>query len=152
MEEFNVRVATKEDTRQMVALDSACFAIPWSLEAFENELENGYTTYVAVCKGEEVIAFCGFWKIDNEGHITRVIVNKEYRGMSLGTKMLEFLMSEGAKLGITEYTLEMRRSNEAALKLYEKLGFKLEGIRPKYYQNNMEDALVLWKRSGDAND
>ena len=57
-------------------------------------------------------------------------------------------MSEGEKLGVSEYTLEMRKSNESALRLYEKLGFVLEGIRPKYYQNNMEDALVLWKRSG----
>ena len=133
---------------QMAALDAACFAIPWSIEAFENELENGYTTYVVICDGEKIVGFTGFWKIDNEGHITRVLVSKDYRGKALGVRMLSFLMSTGEKMGITEYTLEMRRSNEAALKLYEKLGFKVEGIRPKYYQNNMEDAFVLWKRSG----
>lgn len=148
MGEINFRLATKADIKQMAELDAACFAMPWSLEAFENELENGCTTYAVVCDGEKIVAFSGFWKIDNEGHITRVMVGKDYRGKAIGSKMLEFLMSEGEKLGVSEYTLEMRKSNESALRLYEKLGFVLEGIRPKYYQNNMEDALVLWKRSG----
>ncbi|MGP1569469.1 MAG: ribosomal protein S18-alanine N-acetyltransferase [Eubacteriales bacterium] len=148
MERFYLRPADKDDIMNMAALDSACFAIPWSLDSFENELENVNTTYVVVCDGDEIVGFAGFWKIANEGHITRVMISKDYRRQALGKVMLEFLMMLGKDMGVSEYTLEMRRSNEPALKFYEKLGFAVEGIRPKYYQNNMEDALVLWKRSG----
>lgn len=150
MENIELRLATTSDIKQMTLIDADSFAMPWSPEAFENEMGNRLTTYMVAVKDDKVIAFTGFWKIHNEGHITRVSVGKDYRGQHIGTLLLQALIEEGNKNGVTDYTLEMRKSNQPALKLYQKLGFKLEGVRPKYYHNNMEDALVLWRRGEES--
>lgn len=146
MDEIEVRLAKEEDIRGMLAIDTSCFSMPWGLEAFENEMAKINTTYVVALLEDKLVGFAGFWKIFDEGHITRVAVNKEYRGRHVGCALLKGLIEEGSKREIIDYTLEMRKSNVTAMKLYEKFGFLVEGIRPKYYQNNMEDAIVLWRR------
>lgn len=93
----------------------------------------------------QVCGYVGVWKILDEGHITNVAVAPDYRRMHIGRAMLEALIEVTGQAGIERYTLEVRASNEPAIRLYEGLGFKSEGIRPGYYEDNGEDAVIMWR-------
>jgi ribosomal-protein-alanine N-acetyltransferase len=93
-----------------------------------------------------VIAYVGYWKIFDEGHITNVAVHPDWRGRKAATYLMQQMMQFAASEGLKDMTLEVRRSNMAAQGLYTKLGFKIEGERPNYYEDNGEDALIMWYR------
>jgi ribosomal-protein-alanine N-acetyltransferase len=93
-----------------------------------------------------LLAFCGCWFVFDELHINTLAVKVEERRRGLAAKLLRFVFAEAAAAGLTRATLEVRRSNEAALRLYERLGFEVQAIRPNYYSQPVEDALVLWSR------
>ena len=86
------------------------------------------------------------WKVLNEGHITNVAVHPEFRHQGIGDQLVSELLSLCEKENIDLVTLEVRKSNQNAIKLYEKHGFVAEGIRKAYYQDNKEDAIIMWKR------
>ena len=86
--------------------------------------------------------------IAGEGEITNVVIKEEFRGRGYAYSMMQRLLEEGRKLGVSDFTLEVRVSNTPAIKLYEKLGFKSEGIRPGFYDKPKEDAMILWLREG----
>ena len=94
----------------------------------------------------KVVGHCGVTNIVGEGEITNVAVLAEYRGRGLAREMLSRLLAEGEVAGITDFTLEVRAGNAAAIHLYESLGFLPEGVRPGFYDNPREDALIMWKR------
>ena len=93
-----------------------------------------------------MIGCCGLWKSFEEADICNVAVREGYRRQGVARRMLLFLMDLGSRAGIERYTLEVRRSNLPALRLYEKLGFSVEAVRRNFYENPAEDALLLWKR------
>jgi ribosomal-protein-alanine N-acetyltransferase len=90
------------------------------------------------------LAFCACWLVADELHINTLAVKTEARRRGLATKLLRFAFAEASAAGATRATLEVRRSNEAALRLYERLGFEVRAIRPKYYSQPVEDGLILW--------
>lgn len=100
---------------------------------------------VAECGGL-VVGYAGVWRVEDEGHITNVAVLPEYRGKRIASSLLEEMFDICGKNGIVDYTLEVRVSNFPAISLYEKHGFESEGIRPGYYQDNHEDAMIMWRR------
>ena len=81
----------------------------------------------------------------DEAHITNIAVHPEYRGKKLGNMIVEALIEKAREIDIAEMTLEVRASNETAKNLYAKYGFKIAGIRKEYYQDNKEDAIIMWK-------
>lgn len=99
---------------------------------------------VAVVDGN-VAGYGGIWLILDEGHITNIAVDEKYRGLGLGSKLLEGLIQLCIDRNIRAMTLEVRKSNEVAKSLYKKYGFIEYGIRPNYYQDNNEDAIIMWK-------
>ena len=100
--------------------------------------------YVLRDETDGLIAFCGCWFIYDELHINTLAVNEQHRRQGHATRLLRFVLAEAAAAGITSATLEVRRSNDAALALYERFGFEIRGIRRDYYTKPVEDALVLW--------
>jgi len=92
-----------------------------------------------------VQGYVGMWIVLNEGHITTLAVHPRARGHGIGELLLKALMDRGRNLGVTCMTLEVRLSNLTAQNLYIKLGFRSSGIRPRYYLDNNEDALIMWK-------
>ena len=90
--------------------------------------------------------YAGLWRVAGEGHINNVAVDPGYRKRGIGTEIIKKLMDDARKEGIKEFTLEVRPSNEAAIALYRKFGFDSEGRRKAYYQDNGEDALIMWRR------
>ena len=146
-EEIIIRQMEINDAFQVAKLDKICFAEAWSLESFKYELtENIFARYfVAENLAGEIVAYAGLWEIIDEGHITNVAVIPEYRGFGVGMTIVEKILAESLKDGIKSFTLEVRRSNDRAINLYKKFGFKEEGTRKAYYQDNNEDAIIMWK-------
>ena len=116
------------------------------------ELQNVGVSYGYVLRTPDwrVAAFCTVWVVLDEIHINNLAVRPECRGGGVGRALLEFVLRLGAGLGARRATLEVRRSNHAALKLYESLGFHEAGVRKNYYAGPVEDALILWRESTDG--
>jgi [ribosomal protein S18]-alanine N-acetyltransferase len=121
----------------------------WSHQSFVNELNNSMGYYfVALPHGtDRLIGYTGFWLIGEEAHITTLAVHPESRRQYIGERLLIHDILQAQKVGANWITLEVRVSNESAQHLYYKYGFKSLGVRRNYYQDNDEDALVLWTES-----
>lgn len=123
------------------------FPITWSKDSFEKELTNKYARYMVAVKDGLVVGFAGMWIILDEAHITNIAVHPEYRDFGIGTMLMESLISICKIENVIGITLEVRVSNQRAINLYKKFGFVEEGIRKAYYEDNKEDALIMWKRN-----
>lgn len=142
------RQMTIEDIDQIMVIETASFTVPWSREAFYNEMVNNtFASYlVAETPDHRVIGYCGAWLIIDEAHITNIAILPEFRGHKIGEALLKAMMQFAHLRGCQSMTLEVRVTNVVAQGLYRKLGFKDGGIRKNYYTDNGEDALVMWVR------
>ncbi|MDX8363304.1 ribosomal protein S18-alanine N-acetyltransferase [Cytobacillus sp. IB215316] len=139
------RLMNVEDIENVLKVEEASFATPWSKDIFLSEINNNkYAHYIVAEENGLVIGYCGAWIIIDEAHITNVALLPEYRGRKLGEAMLKQLVDFAKALGAKTMTLEVRVSNIIAQSLYRKLGFNDGGIRKNYYTDNQEDALIMW--------
>jgi [ribosomal protein S18]-alanine N-acetyltransferase len=131
----------------ILAVEEASFTSPWTREMYLAELNNVGVSYFYLAKteGHGVVGFCSFWRVLNELHVNNLAVLPAHRRSGIGTALLLKVLADGAKLGASRATLEVRRSNDAAQRLYEKFGFTVAGVRRLYYSSPPEDALVLWR-------
>jgi ribosomal-protein-alanine N-acetyltransferase len=106
-----------------------------------------YTVYLIARESERVIAYGGIHVAWEDAHVTNVAVHPRFRGLGLGERMMRELMARAGARGAQRITLEVRRSNTAALNLYRKLGYITEpgAVRKGYYADTLEDAIVMWK-------
>ncbi|MBE7703420.1 MAG: ribosomal-protein-alanine N-acetyltransferase [Cyanobacteria bacterium SIG28] len=117
----------------------------WSKSAFYDEMNNNLAKYyVAKTTENEIVGFAGTWHIIDEGHITTIAVKKGYQRNHIGEAIVIKIIEDCYKNEIKYLTLEVRVSNTPAIGLYEKYGFKSLGTRKGYYQDNNEDALIMW--------
>lgn len=134
-----------EDIPALVEIEKRSFTTPWTKEAFLQELrDNAFAHYTVVEMGERVVAYCGIWLIGDEAHVTNIAVHPGFRGMRIGEALLVYVMGLSKFKGAKRMTLEVRPSNKVALNLYRKYGFVHEGTRHAYYQDNKEDAWIMW--------
>ncbi len=134
------------DVSQVFNIERKSFSMPWSLESFEKEITiNKAAHYFVIEVSNTVVGYMGLWKIFDEGHITNIAIDPEYRGKRYGSTLLKYVLDEMMCLGVESFTLEVRESNEVAIKLYERFGFVTQGVRKKYYADTQEDALLMWK-------
>ncbi|RID82963.1 ribosomal-protein-alanine N-acetyltransferase [Peribacillus asahii] len=139
------RMMNREDIDQVLEVERQSFTLPWSREAFCNELDhNQYAVYLVIEDNGKVVGYCGSWIVLDESHITNIAILPEYRGQKLGEALLLKMIEISISKGVVRMTLEVRVSNEVAISLYEKLGFQKGGIRKGYYTDNYEDAYVMW--------
>ena len=144
-----LRPMTMADLADVCEIEEQCFSVPWSRESMEKELiGNDQAHYLVVEIDEKVVGYAGFWQVLDEGHIMNIAVAPEVRGQGLGEELMRAMLQQGAQLGIIYWTLEVRVSNVAAIKLYEKVGFTSAGIRPGYYEKPKEDANIMWYQFG----
>lgn len=140
-----------EDLDSILEIEHSSFTTPWSRKAFEGELLNAFALYRCLEFDGKVVAYIGLWQVYDEGHITNVAVLPNYRGLGLSKILLTNVFDECIDKGILRLTLEVRESNEVAIKLYENLGFVSTGTRPNYYSKPMENAIIMWKELEDKN-
>jgi ribosomal-protein-alanine N-acetyltransferase len=133
-----------DDVEQVAALDEKCFPTPWSESAYITEVYNQSAFYVVARIGEQVVGYAGAWLIMDEAHITTLGVDPEYQGRGIGERLLASLLEEAIRRGVERSTLEVRRHNYVAQRLYRKYGFCPVAVRKGYYTNNNEDGIVMW--------
>jgi [ribosomal protein S18]-alanine N-acetyltransferase len=141
------RMVSDDDLDAVAALEARCFTNPWTREMLARELAQSDVAHVFVLRlpDRSVAAFCSCWIVADELHINTIAVDTAYRRQGLASGMLRHVLADAAARGAVRATLEVRASNEPARLLYERLGFAVAAIRPKYYTAPDEDALILWK-------
>ena len=145
---INYSLMNETHVNGIYQLSNECFAIPWSLDSINNELNNPLAKYVIAedLLTSEVIGFVGVWIIAGEGDITNIAVSSKYRKQGIASNLLIKLFDVCKTFNCEDITLEVRVSNTPAQNLYKKFNFKEEGIRKGYYSDNGEDAIIMWKR------
>ncbi len=133
-----------EDLPAVHAIEKASFDAPWPPEAYRNDLEtNRLAQYLVARVGDEIAAYGGMWLMVDEGHIITFAVHPDWRRQRIGERLLLAFLDLACDRGAHEATLEVRLSNLPARRLYEKFGFRPVGLRPRYYSDNGEDALIM---------
>lgn len=143
----HVRFMTKDDLEQTAALEKEIFSMPWSKQAFLESLESDNTIYLVAEENQGIAGYCGMYCSFEEGNITNVAVSPKYRRRKIAETMINKILVAAKEKGITDVILEVRETNVAAIKLYEKLGFEEAGIRKNFYAKPMENALIMWKHN-----
>ena len=129
---------------EVQAIEKASFTSPWPSHAYRSELEtNRLAHYLVATVHDRVIAYGGIWLMVDEAHVTTFAVHPAWRRRSIGAVLLLALLDLAVDRQAREATLEVRLSNMAARKLYEKFGFRPVGVRPRYYSDDGEDALIM---------
>ena len=146
------RLTTEQDLDAVAELEARCFTNPWTRDMLARELTQADVAQVFVLRapGNVIVGFCSCWIILDELHVNTMAVDTPYRRQGLGTQLMTAVMQEAARRGAIRATLEVRASNVAARKLYEALDFVVTAIRPQYYTQPQDDALIMW-RDGLAN-
>lgn len=149
---YKIITLSEEYIDSLVRLEGECFSTPWTKKMLLDDIKNPNTLYIAAVEEDEVVAYAGMWVSVYDGQITNVAVSKEHRRQNIATGLLTTLCDECVKKGLECITLEVRRGNEAAISLYQKLGFETVGVRKNYYKNPTEDAMLLTKFLNDRED
>ena len=151
--EIVTRSMEVRDLDQIMKIELESFTTPWSKESFKLEITgNKLAKYIIVEIDGQVVGYGGIWLILDEGHITNIAVGSDYRGLGVGNKIIEALILYCKENEIRNMTLEVRESNIVAQNLYKKYGFLDCGIRPNYYADDHEDAVIMWKTIEEGDD
>ena len=141
---IHFRTLLPEDAEAVANIERESFPTPWSREDFWREASNDFACYIVALEDTDIIGFGGCWISFEEAQVTNIALTSAQRGRGLGKALMARLMRAAAARGAERMTLEVRPSNTPALRLYEGLGFAAVGIRKKYYQDNDEDAILMW--------
>jgi len=137
---------TVADLEQVLAIENIAFSSPWSRNSFLYELtENKRAVYLTAKEADRVVGYTGMWVIFDEGHITNLAVHPDFRRQGIGGRLLDELAIAAKERGVSRLTLEVRLSNTGAQLLYTQKGFVSSGVRRRYYRDNNEDAVIMWK-------
>ena len=142
---FNIVPIEYRHIKAIAKLEKVCFSTPWSEETIKSAHETGTKFFVAI-SNNAVLGYVGLSAILDEGYITNVAVFPEYRNMGIATALLQNLFDYAKENRLAFISLEVRESNEKAISLYQRLGFKTEGKRKNFYACPKEDALIMTKR------
>ena len=134
----------EEDIDDILDISSLSFSISWSKDSYTQELTNPIARYLVGKIDNKVVGFVGTWIVLDEAHITNIAIHPNYRKQGIGSKLLSEFLDYCKSQGCASFTLEVRSGNKAAKALYEKHNFKQEGIRKGYYEDNKEDAIIMW--------
>ena len=147
MAEPFIRGIREDDVRQIHEIEKLCFAMPWSEESILHDVkENVVARWLVYDDGEgNVLAYAGMWFVLDEAHVCNVAVHPDHRRKGYGMRIFRALEALAMENSMSMMTLEVRRSNIAAQNLYHACGFLDVGYRKRYYEDNKEDALIMYK-------
>jgi len=141
-DELPVRRLGYSDLPAVISIERRSFPAPWSLAMFVLELSKPSGICLAAIEGDDLLGYLVCSRYDRVWHLMNVAVTPERRRQGVASRLIERLLEEGGSE--LPFTLEVRVSNREAIAMYERLGFRSAGVRPRYYQDNGEDALIMW--------
>lgn len=143
--DFHIRTADINDAERIAAVEKSCFSSPWSENAIKESLQAG--THMFAAEGADgIVGYIGVNCVAGEGYITDIAVYENMRGKGVGSYLISYTVESAKAAGLEFLSLEVRVSNENAIRLYKKYGFVQEGRRKNFYTDPREDALILTKR------
>lgn len=142
---IKIREIQLDDLEQVMTIEEANFSVPWTETGFFTFLLREDTLFLVAEEGEKILGYCGVVTVQDEGDITNVAVEKNSQNQGIGKKLLEEMFQRTQKAGVCRLFLEVRAGNAAALHLYEKMGFVQMGIRKNYYEQPVEDGVVMMR-------
>jgi ribosomal-protein-alanine N-acetyltransferase len=143
-EPLDIRRLTYADLPQVIAIERRAFTTPWSLAMFVLELSKPTGICLTAVRGGRILGYLVCSRYDTVWHVMNVAVDDRLRREGIATALLERLFATADGEG-EQYTLEVRTSNEAAIELYARFGFRAAGRRRGYYHDNREDAVIMWR-------
>lgn len=147
---IRVRIAKSSDLDDIYELDVQTFAMPWSKEALSYDILENDNAFVIVAEYEgEFAGYADIWTVLDEADLNSIAVRVDFRRKGIGYAIMLAMTEMLSANGVATINLEVRVSNMPAIKLYKKYGFKECGVRPGYYLDNGEDALIMKRETGD---
>ena len=141
---MNIRRLTYADLPQVIAIERRAFPAPWSLAMFVLELSKPAGICLAAVEGKRIVGYMVCSRYDTVWHLMNIAVDPDLQGRGIGgaiiTRLIDEIGDETARV-----TLEVRESNTGAIRIYERFGFRAAGLRRRYYQDNGEDAVIMWR-------
>ncbi len=147
---FQIGRMEVEDLPEILEIERSSFPTPWSERLFKSELKsplsrNFVVKAIPAQGSKQVVGYINFWVFAGEVHLNNIAVDKESRNLGVGSLLIKKMISLAKKEEHAFWlTLEVRPSNSPAIALYEKFGFRVRGIRPRYYTDTLEDAYIMW--------
>ncbi len=141
---MEIRRLSYPDLPQVIAIERRAFPTPWSLAMFVLEISKPSGICLAACRGERMVGYLICSRYETVWHVMNIAVDIDRRREGVASALLGDLYRRVDDRR-ARYTLEVRRSNNVAIHLYEREGFRAAGIRRRYYQDNGEDALIMWR-------
>ena len=142
---IEITTMTEAYVPQIAEIETLCFSDPWSEKSVASELGNRLSLWLVAMDGDTVAGYVGSQSVLDEADMMNVAVHPDYRRQGIGRELVLALAEALQKKGIRGLMLEVRQSNAPAIALYEQLGFQQVGMRPNYYRNPKENALILRK-------
>jgi [ribosomal protein S18]-alanine N-acetyltransferase len=152
-EQLAIEPMRESDIPTVQEIERHIFATPWPRNAYYRELSSRSSAYYVVLRRwtgpvpGEVVGYAGMWRMYDEAHVTTIGVRRDKQGSGYGRVIFAGLVQAAYEMGAKWMTLEVRASNDTAMRMYEGFGFKVIGRRKGYYTDNGEDALVMWSDS-----
>ncbi|HCU56305.1 MAG TPA: ribosomal-protein-alanine N-acetyltransferase [Clostridiales bacterium] len=141
--EIAIRRGKEADAPAIAMIEAMSFKTPWSTEMVLSEMKEAISSFFVVEYQDKIIGYYGFLHILDELHILNVAVDPDHRRQGVGRQLMAHLVEQARALSARAITLEVRESNLTAIRLYERAGFQLAGVRPHYYTDK-ENALIYW--------
>jgi ribosomal-protein-alanine N-acetyltransferase len=151
--EYLIEKMKEEDLPGVIRIEQVSFPTAWSERMFRNELRSPLSRNLVARKSSDcsIAGYINFWVFAGEVHLNNVAVDPDLRDRGIGSLLLERMIAIAREERAFWLTLEVRPSNLAAISLYEKFGFRVRGIRPRYYTDTLEDAFIMWSEMEDEN-
>jgi ribosomal-protein-alanine N-acetyltransferase len=143
---LHIEPMTDADLAEVDAIEQCSFPNPWPAQVFRDELARAWARVDVIRDGgggRPIAGFCNYWIVRDEIHLLAIATHPEMRRRGVADRLMQHLVDEARKHRCRYITLEVRKSNEAAIALYRRHGFLAVGLRPRYYQEDGEDALVM---------
>ncbi|KPL04551.1 MAG: hypothetical protein AMJ90_00460 [candidate division Zixibacteria bacterium SM23_73_2] len=144
-EDLVIKRMALEDLDEVVKIENQSFSDPWKREFFSEEINNDFASPLVAKLDQNVVGYACLWIFFGELQIANIAVEKDFRRKGIGTKILERITDYARDKSCLKITLDVRESNQGAIDLYNKFGFKIVGRRKKYYRFPVEDSLIMEK-------
>lgn len=140
-----IRAMKDEDLEQVTKIEKEIFSVPWSDKSFSDACNKENNVYLVCVVDNKVAGYCGMWTVLGEGNITNMAVAQEFRQQGIAKRLMTEMELRGRKLDVDTFFLEVRQSNIPAQKLYASMGYTQIGIRKRFYEKPVEDAIIMSK-------